>query len=99
MRMSSSTPAHDFARHLARRLTAVAPDAVNGVYLHGSAVLGDWNAKVSDVDVLVVVDDAIDHDTATALADVLAREPGCPGIGLEASIVTTSAAADPAAPW
>jgi predicted nucleotidyltransferase len=42
-------------------------------YLHGSAVLVGWRAAVSDVDVLVVLDEGVDLAGAQVLADVAAR--------------------------
>jgi Nucleotidyltransferase domain/Aminoglycoside adenylyltransferase, C-terminal domain len=89
----------EFTRELADAIAHVAADRVAGVYLHGSAVLGDWNAPTSDVDVLVVVEDGLPPDVAGRVATVLASAGDCPGVGLEASVVETGAAADPAAPW
>ena len=49
---------HHFAHELAGELADAAADPVVGVYVHGSAVLGDWIPGRSDVDLLVVVTDA-----------------------------------------
>ena len=92
--------AREFTRELAGELTnVVASGVVVGVYLHGSAVLGDWNAPASDVDVLIVVADGVSPGDAELLAGVLTSDRACPGVGLEASVVEASAAAVPAAPW
>jgi Domain of unknown function (DUF4111)/Nucleotidyltransferase domain len=88
-----------FVRVLADALARVAGDALVGVYLHGSAVLGDWSPGASDVDVLVVVRSGVTSIVAERLAAVLAGDRDCPGVGLEASIVEADAAATPAAPW
>jgi hypothetical protein len=93
------SPAQLFTRDLAEQLADAELDIVVGVYLHGSAVLGDWIAEVSDVDVLVVVADGVSSDSAQRLAEVLAASPDCPGVGIEASVVKASAAAVPSAPW
>lgn len=91
--------AREFTLALADDLVNAAPDALIGVYLHGSAVLGDWAPSTSDVDVLVVATEAPWPSIARRLAAVLSSDRGCPGVGLEASVVRASAAAAPAAPW
>jgi Nucleotidyltransferase domain/Domain of unknown function (DUF4111) len=98
----------EFASELAEGLADVAAaEELVGVYLHGSAVLGDWNPRASDVDVLVVVRDETPSSTVERLAAVLSgdraprRAPRCesPGTGLEASVVESGAASKPSAPW
>ena len=73
--------------------------ALVGVYLHGSAVLGDWLPLRSDVDVLVIVTDTTTREITERLVSVLAGERDGPGAGLEASIVEARAASEPRAPW
>jgi hypothetical protein len=89
----------DCARGLADALGRVGNDIVLGVYLHGSAVLGDWSRNASDVDVLVIVRDDVSSVVAERLASILAADGDCPGVGLEVSIVEASAAVTPTAPW
>jgi len=89
---------HDFCKGLARDMENAASGTLVGVYLHGSAVLGDWNADGSDVDVLVVASRPT-REVLERLASVLAAAPGCPGIGLETSVVERDDAANPRAPW
>jgi streptomycin 3"-adenylyltransferase len=89
----------NFTSALADALANAATDDLVGVYLHGSAVLGDWSAPASDVDVLVVVDDGVTPTTAERLAEVLGADRECPGAGLEASVVEAGAASQPTAPW
>ncbi|HEY8045087.1 MAG TPA: aminoglycoside adenylyltransferase domain-containing protein [Streptosporangiaceae bacterium] len=69
-----------------------------GVYLHGSAVLGGFDARRSDVDVLVVCDGPMTSVQQSAVAGALSgqRLP-CPGRGLELSIVTLQVAQHPVA--
>jgi streptomycin 3"-adenylyltransferase len=90
---------HHFADELAGELADVAADAVVGVYVHGSAVLGDWLPGRSDVDLLIVVTDALPNGVAKQLAAVLAAERDCPGTGVEASVVAAGAASVPRAPY
>jgi hypothetical protein len=98
----------EFASELAEGLADVAAaEELVGVYLHGSAVLGDWNPRASDVDVLVVVRDETTSSTVERLAAVLsgdrvprfARRCESPGTGLEASVVESGAASKPSEPW
>jgi streptomycin 3"-adenylyltransferase len=69
------------------------------VYLHGSAVLGDWLPNRSDIDLLVVVTDSIAPAITERLAATLASERDGPGVGIEASIVDARAASEPRVPW
>lgn len=89
----------EFTSELADALANVAADVLVGVYLHGSAVLGDWSAPASDVDVLVVVEDGVTSSMGERLAEVLGSDRECPGAGLEASVVEAGAASAPTAPW
>ncbi len=89
----------EFTNELAGALANVAADALVGVYLHGSAVLGDWIAPASDVDVLVVVGDGVSSIVADRMAEVLRADRECPGAGLELSVVEAGAASAPTAPW
>ena len=90
----------EYAGWLAAELAALLGPALTGAYLHGSAVLGGWTPERSDVDLLFVVADNIPSATLTAAGDLLiAAAPGCPGRGLECSMVTTSRARRPGLPW
>ncbi len=82
---------------MARDLVDVEATLVD-VYLHGSAVLGDWREGLSDIDVLVV---SLERSLSAAeeLAAVLTDARACPGVGLEVSVVAARDAAAPAAPW
>jgi hypothetical protein len=88
----------EFCAGLTRDLVITAPAPLVGVYLHGSAVLGDWDPRASDIDVLVIIDE---YSTAIAarLAAVLGARRDCPGRGVEVSLVEAHAAAAPTAPW
>jgi hypothetical protein len=92
-------PASDFAREVTRALTAAAGHVVLGVYLHGSAVLGDWSPGTSDVDILVIVEDGLSRPDTDRIHAALCADRVCAGAGLEASVVLADAAAAPASPW
>jgi len=73
---------------------------VLAAYLHGSAVLGGWQAAISDVDILVIVSNRLGPELSTALSSaVLTTVPACPGTGLELSAVAQADACDPRPPW
>lgn len=66
-----------------------------GVYLHGSAALGGFDAGSSDVDVLAVVGGAATEARQRKLGEALAAAgPDCPGAGLELSVITAATAAE-----
>ncbi len=72
---------------------------MRGAYLHGSAALGGWVAARSDVDILLVVSDEMDAGRVRAVGELLvAADAGCPGAGLEVSLVTADQAARPRPP-
>ena len=59
-----------------------------GVYLHGSAVMGCFNSKKSDVDLMIVVNDDISNETKRAYMDmILELNQQAPAKGIELSIV------------
>jgi predicted nucleotidyltransferase len=84
-----------FVSALAEALQTVPEAGVVGVYLHGSAVLGGYSARSSDVDVLAVtaapVDRAVQATIAARLIDTARRWPRTP---LEISVITAATAAD-----
>jgi aminoglycoside adenylyltransferase-like protein/nucleotidyltransferase-like protein len=73
-------------------------EALIGVYLHGSAALGDYHPARSDVDVLAVCAAPLGTDERARLGAGLGRDAlPCPArAGLEFSLVTQAAARDPA---
>jgi len=86
-------------RELAHRLATAGPGMLVGVYVPGSAVLGDFQSVASDVDILVVVQDRIPRSSIQAMARILAEVIVWPGTGVEASVVEESAARRPSPPW
>ena len=84
----------DVASAIAERLGP----QLTGVYLHGSAVLGGFDARRSDIDVLAVSAEPMTPAQQRAVAEALseARLPS-PAQGLEMSIVTLDTARHPTA--
>ena len=72
--------------------------ALIGVYLHGSAALGDYHPARSDIDILAVCAQPVGDEERARLGADLGRDAlPCPaGAGLEFSLVTRAAARDPA---
>jgi streptomycin 3"-adenylyltransferase len=81
---------------LAAAATEALGDDLVGCYLHGSAVLGGFDARRSDLDVLVVSAGTTSAAQRAALAAALGGLP-CPAVGLELSVVTRAAAGRPTA--
>ena len=63
-------------------------DNLVGVYLHGSAVMGCFHAKKSDIDLLVVVNDGISDEIKIKYMEMVVRlNADAPEKGIEMSIV------------
>jgi hypothetical protein len=70
------------------RLRATLGDRLLGIYLHGSAVLGDFVREGSDVDLVAVSDGPLTDDERDMVAERLSSESlRCPARGLELHIV------------
>lgn len=82
---------------VAAGLTRVLGPGLVGLYLHGSAALGGWSAELCDVDLLGVVARPLDQRVKRLVAARLLHPAlACPAErGLELSLVTAAAAADP----
>ena len=66
-------------------------DNLVGIYLHGSAVMGCFNARKSDIDLLVVVEEDIPDDIKRLYMDmVVPLNEQAPEKGIELSIVKES---------
>jgi hypothetical protein len=87
-----------YALNVASAAAAVPGLQLAGAYLHGSAVLGGFDARRSDVDVLVVCDGPMTAAQQSAAAEALSEQRlPCPAVGLELSIVTLQIARHPTA--
>ena len=64
---------------------------LTGIYLHGSAAMGCFNQEKSDIDLLVVVKNSINHDAKRAYMDmIVALNQQAPEKGIEISIILES---------
>jgi Domain of unknown function (DUF4111) len=87
-----------YALKVASATAAASGSQLAGVYLHGSAVLGGFDARRSDVDILAVCDGPMTSAQQRAVADALSEQRlSCPGHGLEFSMVTLQVAQHPVA--
>lgn len=94
--MDAST--EHYALRIASAVRATLGSRLVGVYLHGSAVLGGFDAHRSDVDILVVCDGPITAAQRSVTAEVLSeRRMPCPAQGLELSVVSLQSARHPTA--
>lgn len=86
----------EYLQKLNDRISLALDGNLTGIYLHGSAVLGGYDAGRSDLDVLVVVPSPMTEAQRAAVATTLSEEAlQCPAAGLEMSIVTDAVAANP----
>lgn len=60
-----------YANEVADRLRTTLGDDLVGVYLHGSAVLGDFSRDHSDIDIVAVTEDSLSDDQKRAIAEQL----------------------------
>ncbi len=84
---------HDQKEPLICRFTemtkAILKDRLTGVYLHGSAVMGCYQPKKSDLDFLVVVNTVpTDEEKRRFMDRLIELDRECQGKGIEMSIVT-----------
>ncbi|MCH5287111.1 MAG: DUF4111 domain-containing protein [Christensenellaceae bacterium] len=67
---------------------AILGDLLVGVYLHGSAVMGCFHERKSDVDLLVVVNETLEDELKRRFMDMVVRlNADAPVKGIEMSIV------------
>jgi hypothetical protein len=92
---TSAEAALRFAEELARACAGALGEAVAGVILHGSLILGDYVPGRSDVDLLVVVHDPLSDARLAALVEAMAsRRAEAPG-PVDLRLVTRQVAASP----
>jgi streptomycin 3"-adenylyltransferase len=79
----------DFGELVRDRLEVVVGPALIGVYLHGSAALGGFRPGVSDVDLLVVVENPLQQPSVLGDVTRVLQESheSAPGRGIEASVI------------
>jgi hypothetical protein len=82
-----------YTEDVCRVLRETLGDTLTGVYLHGSAVLGGFDPRRSDIDLLAVTSRALSHDERRAVAGRLSHDRlPCPAAGLEFGLVTEASA-------
>ena len=73
------------------RSKQILKDNLTGIYLHGSAVMGCFNPQKSDLDFIVVVNEALQDSIKKEYMDMIVELNTCgPAKGIEMSIVTKS---------
>src|SRR6266446_1149161 len=78
----------EYADEVASQLRTALGDKLVGVYLHGSAVLGDFVRERSDIDVVAVSDGPLTVEEKHAIVERLSSESlRCPVGGLEFHVV------------
>ena len=80
-----------YAAWLADELRTRLGGAFTALYVHGSAAMGGWDARLSDVDLLAVVTRELTPLEKRGLAELLHSPANpAPGTGLEMSVVTAA---------
>lgn len=92
---ASAQEALGFAEALAQAASRVLGDAVAGVVLHGSLALGDYLPGLSDIDLLVVVDDPLTPIQLAPLAENGGQERPRVPVHVDLRVVTRQVAAAP----
>lgn len=82
---------HEVTDEFVKQSTKILGDKLTGVYLHGSATMGCFNPKESDIDLLVVVKDALSTGEKRQFMDMVVElNKKAPKKGIEMSIVKES---------
>lgn len=78
----------DLTESFTEQSLEILKDNLVGIYLHGSAAMGCFNDDRSDVDLIVVVNDAVPNDIKRRYMDMIVRlNEAAPEKGLELSVV------------
>lgn len=86
--MSIATEVETYASEIAERLKGILGADLVGVYLHGSAVLGDFSTGRSDVDVIAVSARPLSQTEKESVSEQLSQGSlPCPARGLEFHIL------------
>lgn len=82
----------DITSIFVERSREILGDNLAGVYLHGSAAMGCYNEKKSDIDIVVVIHETVSNDTKRRFMDMVVQlSAAAPAKGLELSVVKKSA--------
>lgn len=83
---------NDLLKRFVTACREILGDDLVGVYLHGSAAMGCYNEKKSDIDLIVVVNKAVSDDVKRRFMDMVVELNGhAPKKGIEMSIVKKEA--------
>ena len=83
----------------AQSLLAILGTDLTGLWLYGSAALGCWNPRRSDLNLMAVVERPLEAGEKQAVLETMeGLWPQAPGGGLEISVVLREVAADPFSP-
>ena len=83
---------NDLLKRFVTACREILGDDLVGVYLHGSAAMGCYNEKKSDIDLIVVVNEAVSDDVKRRFMDMVVELNGhAPKKGIEMSIVKKEA--------
>ena len=86
--MSDIDALNDLLKSFVTQSQKILGDNLIGIYLHGSAVMGCYNEKKSDIDLLVVVKEAIPNNIKHRFMDMVVKlNTYAPPKGIELSIV------------
>ena len=92
LKLHSGDTGEEIIEKYVNRSTEILKDKLAGIYLHGSAVMGCYQPKKSDLDFMVVVREALTDAEKRAYVDmVLELDAEGPAKGIEMSIVTKDA--------
>ncbi len=92
LKLHSGDAGEEIIEKYVNRSTEILKDKLAGIYLHGSAVMGCYQPKKSDLDFMVVVREALTDAEKRAYMDmVLELDAEGPAKGIEMSIVTKDA--------
>ena len=85
------TPIQNLLDIFVSRSKQILKDNLIGIYLHGSAVMGCFNPQKSDLDFIVVINEALPDSIKKEYMDMIVELNSCgPAKGIEMSIVTKS---------
>ncbi len=75
-------------KHFVQQNITLLSDNLVGIYLHGSAAMGCWNGRSSDLDLLVVVNSALPNEVKRKYMDMVVElNKETPGDGIELHVV------------
>lgn len=81
----------EYATALAKRISGLFGNKLTGVYLHGSLAMDCFNPEISDIDLLIIVENGLRKDEKEALDALFLKEyrgDHLPAKGLEVSVIT-----------